>query len=102
MHIWGPASATMSLEVRLSRYLSPPLFPVHLRDLPNITCHEVPRPPFAIGPFSIETALICHPNPTVGYRHRGAGRHPRLPARPRARIVRRGWPMARAGMDLGL
>ena len=28
----------------------------------------MPRPPFAIGPFSIETALICHPNPTVGYR----------------------------------
>jgi phosphoribosyl 1,2-cyclic phosphodiesterase len=68
VHIWGPASATMSLEVRLSRYLSPPLFPVHLRDLPNITCHEVPQPPFAIGPFRIETALVCHPNPTVGYR----------------------------------
>jgi phosphoribosyl 1,2-cyclic phosphodiesterase len=68
VHIWGPASATMSLEVRLSRYLSPPLFPVHLRDLPNITCHEVPRPPFAIGPFRIESALVCHPNPTVGYR----------------------------------
>ena len=68
VHIWGPASATMSLEVRLSRYLSPPLFPVHLRDLPNITCHEVPRPPFAIGPFRIQTALVCHPNPTVGYR----------------------------------
>ena len=41
---------------------------MHLRDLPNITCHEVPRPPFAIGPFRIETALVCHPNPTVGYR----------------------------------
>ena len=68
VHIWGPASATMSLEVRLSRYLSPPLFPVHLRDLPNITCHEVPQPPFAIGPFRIQTALVCHPNPTVGYR----------------------------------
>lgn len=68
VRIWGPASATMSLEVRLSRYLSPPLFPVHLRDLPNITCHEVPRPPFAIGPFRIQTALVCHPNPTVGYR----------------------------------
>ena len=67
VHIWGPASSMMSLDARLSRYLSPPLFPVHLRDLPNITCHEVPRPRFAIGPFRIETALVCHPNPTVAY-----------------------------------
>src|SRR5919106_818683 len=56
------------LDARLSRYLSPPLFPVHLRDLPCITCHEVPRPAFEIGPFRIQTALVCHPNPTVGYR----------------------------------
>src|SRR5437660_365900 len=30
VHIWGPTSATLSLQVRLIRYLSPPLFPVHL------------------------------------------------------------------------
>ncbi|HYZ26015.1 MAG TPA: MBL fold metallo-hydrolase [Geminicoccaceae bacterium] len=68
VHIWGPASNTLPLDARLSRYLSPPLFPVHLRDLPCITCHEVPRPAFEIGPFRIQTALVCHPNPTVGYR----------------------------------
>jgi phosphoribosyl 1,2-cyclic phosphodiesterase len=74
VHIWGPASSTLPLENRLSRYLSPPLFPVHLRDLPKITCHEMPRPPFAIGPFRIESALVCHPNPTVGYRIEEQGR----------------------------
>ena len=74
VHIWGPASSTMSLDARLSRYLSPPLFPVHLRDLPNIICHEVPRATFEIGPFRIRTALICHPNPTVGYRIEEQGR----------------------------
>ena len=74
VHIWGPASSTLPLENRLSRYLSPPLFPVHLRDLPNITCHEVPSPPFTIGPFRIESALVCHPNPTVGYRIEEGGR----------------------------
>jgi phosphoribosyl 1,2-cyclic phosphodiesterase len=73
-HIWGPASSTMPLEVRLSRYLSPPLFPVHLRDLPNIACHEVAQSSFTIGPFRIETALVCHPNPTVGYRIEEGGR----------------------------
>jgi phosphoribosyl 1,2-cyclic phosphodiesterase len=68
VHIWGPASSMLGLEARLSRYLSPPLFPVHLRDLPKVVCHEVPRPPFNIGPFRIQTALVCHPGPTVGYR----------------------------------
>jgi phosphoribosyl 1,2-cyclic phosphodiesterase len=68
VHIWGPASSVLTLEARLSRYLSPPLFPVHLRDLPRVVCHEVPRPPFDIGPFRIRTSLVCHPGPTVGYR----------------------------------
>ena len=68
VHIWGPSSSTLSLEARLSRYLSPPLFPVHLRDLPRLTCHQVPCAPFDIGPFRIRTALVCHPGPTVGYR----------------------------------
>jgi ribonuclease BN (tRNA processing enzyme) len=74
VHIWGPASSTLALDARLSRYLSPPLFPVHLRDLPAIACHEVPRPAFEIGPFRIQTSLICHPNPTVGYRIEEQGR----------------------------
>jgi len=73
VHIWGPASSMLRLEARLSRYLSPPLFPVHLRDLPKVICHEVPRPPFDIGPFRIQTALVCHPGPTVGYRIEAAG-----------------------------
>ena len=49
IHIWGPSSSTLSLEARLSRYLSPPLFPVHLRDLPRLTCHQLPYTPFEIG-----------------------------------------------------
>jgi ribonuclease BN (tRNA processing enzyme) len=68
IHIWGPASSTLPLDSRLTRYLSPPLFPVHLRDLPSVTCHDVPGPAFEIGPFSIRAQLICHPNTTVGYR----------------------------------
>ena len=73
VHIWGPASSMFRLEGRLSRYLSPPLFPVHLRDLPKVVCHEVPRPPFDIGPFRIRTSLVCHPGPTVGYRVQADG-----------------------------
>jgi phosphoribosyl 1,2-cyclic phosphodiesterase len=68
VHIWGPASSTLPLEARLSRYLSPPLFTVHLRDIPRVFCHHVPRPPFDIGPFHIQSSLVCHPGPTVGFR----------------------------------
>ncbi|HTL54700.1 MAG TPA: MBL fold metallo-hydrolase [Candidatus Limnocylindrales bacterium] len=72
VHIWGPASATLSLRTRLMRYLSAPLFPVPLRDLPcNLELHEVPCASARIGEFEIATNLICHPGPTVGYRITG-------------------------------
>src|SRR4249920_2264053 len=34
VHIWGPGSATADLRARLTRYMSPPLFPVRLPELP--------------------------------------------------------------------
>jgi ribonuclease BN (tRNA processing enzyme) len=69
VHLWGPASTTMSLRTRLSRYLSPPLFPVRLRDLPcDLSLHDVGFEPFDIGGFTVSCSLVCHPAPTVGYR----------------------------------
>jgi phosphoribosyl 1,2-cyclic phosphodiesterase len=73
-HIWGPASTTLSLRHRLTRYLSPPLFPTQLRDLPSPPIlHEVPCGDFRIGEFEIACALVCHPGPTVAYRITGPG-----------------------------
>ncbi|MEK9138133.1 MAG: MBL fold metallo-hydrolase [Bacteroidota bacterium] len=69
VHIWGPASTTLNLMMRLTRYLSPPLFPVHLRNLPcKLRLHEVPCGDFEVGEFHISSTLVCHPGPTVGYR----------------------------------
>lgn len=69
VHVWAPASTTLSLRARLARYLSPPLFPVVLRDLEcDLHLHEVPTKEISIGQFRITSALICHPDPTVGYR----------------------------------
>jgi phosphoribosyl 1,2-cyclic phosphodiesterase len=68
-HIWGPPSITLDLRSCLARYLSPPLFPVRLRDLPcRLTFHDVPLGRFEIGSLSITAALVIHPGPTVGYR----------------------------------
>lgn len=67
-HIWGPISTTTGLAERLARYLSPPLFPVRLRDLRSMHLHDVGPGSFAIGPFTVSADLICHPGPTLGYR----------------------------------
>lgn len=69
VHVWGPPSTTLNLRSRLSRYLSPPLFPVRLGDLEShLTLHDVPLDGFEIGGLRIEAALVCHTGPTVGYR----------------------------------
>jgi phosphoribosyl 1,2-cyclic phosphodiesterase len=69
IHIWGPPSPTLDLRTRLARYLSPPLFPVRLRDLPcRLTLHNVPPERFEVGGLEVEAELVCHPGSTVGYR----------------------------------
>jgi phosphoribosyl 1,2-cyclic phosphodiesterase len=69
VHIWGPPSATMDLHERLARYLSPPLFPVRIRDLPSrLELHDLVPGCVRIGPFTICNELVSHPGPTAGYR----------------------------------
>jgi phosphoribosyl 1,2-cyclic phosphodiesterase len=69
VHVWGPSSTTMSLHERLTRYLSPPLFPVRLRDLPcQLNLHDVRLGAFELPDVQVTAALVCHPGPTVGYR----------------------------------
>jgi ribonuclease BN (tRNA processing enzyme) len=69
VHMWGPRSTTLDLRERLARYLSPPLFPVRLRDLPSRpVLHDVPLGPFELPGLRVTAELVCHPGPTVGYR----------------------------------
>ena len=80
VHIWGPASTTLDLSERLARYLSPPLFPVRMRDLDcRLTLHDVPLGTFELGDFVVRSALVSHPGPTVGYRDRARARHRHVP-----------------------
>ena len=69
VHIWGPPSTKLDLAARLTKYLSPPLFPVRLRDLPcELTLHDVTPGAFDIGGLAISADLVCHPGSTLGYR----------------------------------
>jgi phosphoribosyl 1,2-cyclic phosphodiesterase len=66
--IWGPHDAE-TLSERLARYLSPPLTPVHLHDLPaRISFRACPKGEWEIGPARIQAAPVAHPAPTHGYR----------------------------------
>jgi phosphoribosyl 1,2-cyclic phosphodiesterase len=69
VHIWGPPSTTLDLRTRLTRYLSPPLFPVRLRDVAaRLELHDVSTEPFQLGALTICAQVVIHPGPTLGYR----------------------------------
>lgn len=70
VHIYGPAKNDRSLITLLTKYLSPPLFPVLLRDLPcQLYLHAVRlNKRFEVGEFSVIAQKVCHPGITVGYR----------------------------------
>lgn len=69
VNIWGPTGYKENLFTRLQRYLSPPLFPIRLQDLPSQpNVYEINESAFDIGPFRIKSSYICHPGPTIGFR----------------------------------
>jgi phosphoribosyl 1,2-cyclic phosphodiesterase len=75
LHIWGPPSPVASLDERIATYFSPPLFPVHLSEVPaRVTCHDAPRQAWTIGSCEITAHPILHPGATVGYRLQSGGR----------------------------
>jgi phosphoribosyl 1,2-cyclic phosphodiesterase len=69
IHIWGPPSPVHSLEERISRSFSPPLFPVDFADLPAaIQFHDVPDEPWTLGGIRVLSLPVSHRGSTVGYR----------------------------------
>jgi phosphoribosyl 1,2-cyclic phosphodiesterase len=75
VHIWGPKTAGDDLRTRLTRYLSPPLFPVRLRDLPaNVTPHEIATADLEVGEFRVASSFVTHPDPALGFRVSTDGR----------------------------
>jgi len=69
LHIWGPPSPTFSLAERVAAYVSPPLFPVHLSDVPSRPVfHDVPDEPWMIGSALVAGYPVVHQGPTMGYR----------------------------------
>ena len=69
LDIWGPPSPVLSLQERIARSFSPPLFPVDLREVPaQVTFRDLPRERWTTEGWSLSAALVVHPGPTVGFR----------------------------------
>ncbi len=73
-HIWGPSSRD-GLQTSIEKYFSPPLFPVHLSELPaQIHFRHAPQQPWHIGAARIQAEPVTHRGPTLGYRIEEKGR----------------------------
>jgi phosphoribosyl 1,2-cyclic phosphodiesterase len=67
--IWGPASPEASLRDRIARYISAPLSPVEVRELPcDVSFRHCPESEWEIGSAKIRAASVAHRGPTLGYR----------------------------------
>jgi phosphoribosyl 1,2-cyclic phosphodiesterase len=69
MVIWGPKAPEASLRDRIARYISAPLSPVEVRELPcDVSFREAPPSDWEIGPAKLQAASVTHRGPTLGYR----------------------------------
>jgi len=67
--IWGPASPEASLRDRIGRYISAPLSPVEVRELPcDVSFRHCPETEWEIGSARIRAGSVTHRGPTLGYR----------------------------------
>ena len=74
VRVWGPPSSVRSLKERISRYLSSPLFPVEIHDLPaTVTFEDMPDEPVELNGLRFSAHPVSHPGTTLGYRVEGDG-----------------------------
>jgi phosphoribosyl 1,2-cyclic phosphodiesterase len=67
--VWGPPAAGRSLRKRLARYLSNPLSPIEIGELPaKVTFEDVPGPRWNLDGVEVGAALVSHRGVTLGYR----------------------------------
>jgi phosphoribosyl 1,2-cyclic phosphodiesterase len=81
--VWGPsapaspaspAARASPLLDRIARYISAPLSPVDVRELPaRVAFREAPPGEWRIGPATVRACAVSHRGPTLGYRIEDAG-----------------------------
>jgi phosphoribosyl 1,2-cyclic phosphodiesterase len=67
--VWGPASPEATLLDRIARYISAPLAPIEVRQLPcDVSFRAAESTEWQIGPARIRADSVTHRGPTLGYR----------------------------------
>jgi phosphoribosyl 1,2-cyclic phosphodiesterase len=67
--VYGPPAPGPALDYRLARYLSDPLSPVDLRELPaHVQFEACPYEEWEVGGARVEAAIVTHRGITLGYR----------------------------------
>ncbi len=67
--VWGPASPEATLLDRIARYISAPLAPIEVRQLPcDVSFRAAEATEWQIGPARIRPDSVTHRGPTLGYR----------------------------------
>lgn len=69
VRVQGPVAFSGGLLNRLARYISAPLAPIEIRELPaQVQFEDVRSSTWNVGPATIEAAFVNHRGPTLGYR----------------------------------
>jgi phosphoribosyl 1,2-cyclic phosphodiesterase len=67
--VWGPASPEATLLDRVARYISAPLAPIEVRQLPcDVSFRAAETTEWQIGSARIRADSVTHRGPTLGYR----------------------------------
>jgi phosphoribosyl 1,2-cyclic phosphodiesterase len=69
VRVSGPVALDGPLINRLARYISAPLAPIEIRELPaRVSFTDIPGRTLRVGPATVEAAFVNHRGPTLGYR----------------------------------
>jgi len=69
VRVYGPAASSGPLLNRLARYISAPLAPIEIRELPaKISFEDVRTGTWSMGPATVEAGFVNHRGPTLAYR----------------------------------
>jgi phosphoribosyl 1,2-cyclic phosphodiesterase len=67
--VWGPPEFDRRLRGRLGRFMSDPLSPIEIRDLPaRVVFRDAPFSSWRIEDLEVEAALVAHRGTTLGFR----------------------------------
>jgi phosphoribosyl 1,2-cyclic phosphodiesterase len=69
VRVYGPVASGGPLLNRLARYISAPLAPIEIRELPaRVSFEDISTGTLQLGPATVQAAFVNHRGPTLGYR----------------------------------